>query len=137
MIIFTDISDFSFPFSIFPSEWLKGLILSENKKLGNLSYIAVTIEKIWEINRQFLNHDYPTDIITFDQVRGKSIHGEIFFCPEVILQNSEDFEVSYSSEYARVLAHGALHLCGYKDKTPEEQDIMRAKENQYLQLLNL
>jgi len=112
--------------------WMENIILSEGKKLGTINYIFCDDEYLLKINQDFLQHDYYTDIITFDKVRGKSISGEIFISLQRIKENAEIFQKPYEQERRRVMAHGILHLCGYKDKTPEEQEIMRSKENFYL-----
>ncbi len=113
-------------------EWMENIILSEGKKLGTINYIFCDDEYLLKINQDFLQHDYYTDIITFDKVRGKSISGEIFISLQRVKENAEIFQKPYEQERRRVMAHGILHLCGYKDKTPEEQEIMRSKENFYL-----
>lgn len=112
--------------------WMENIILSEGKKLGTINYIFCDDEYLLKINQDFLQHDYYTDIITFDKVRGKSISGEIFISLQRVKENAEIFQKPYEQERRRVMAHGILHLCGYKDKTPEEQEIMRSKENFYL-----
>ena len=113
-------------------EWLENIIQCEEKKLGTINYIFCDDEYLLKINQDFLQHDYYTDIITFDKVRGKSISGEIFISLQRVKENAEIFQKPYEQERRRVMAHGILHLCGYKDKTPEEQEIMRSKENFYL-----
>jgi rRNA maturation RNase YbeY len=85
-----------------------------------------------EINRQYLDHDYYTDIITFDYCKGKIISGDIFLSLQRVLDNASMLETKQEEELNRVLAHGILHLCGYKDKTEEEQKIMRSKEDYYI-----
>ena len=114
------------------AEWAENIIISEQKKPGKISYIFCDDEHLLEINRTYLDHDYYTDIITFDYVKGKTIAGDIF----VSLQRISDKAVTLSSdienELLRVVAHGILHLCGFKDKTEEEIKEMRAKEDFYL-----
>ena len=87
------------------------------------------------MNRDFLQHDYYTDIITFDYVKGKTISGDIFVSLQRIIDNANQHNKSFENELHRVLAHGLLHLCGYKDKTEEEEKLMRYKEDYYLKLL--
>ena len=113
-------------------EWLENIIQCEEKKIGTINYIFCDDEYLLKINQDFLQHDYYTDIITFDKVRGKSISGEIFISLQRVKENAEIFQKPYEQERRRVMAHGILHLCGYKDKTLEEQAIMRSKENFYL-----
>ena len=104
------------------------------KKPGEINYIFCDDEYLLKINQDFLDHDYYTDIITFDQVRGKTISGEIFVSLQRIKDNASLISKNYEEEKKRVIAHGVLHLCGYKDKTEEQQKIMRAKEDFYLSL---
>lgn len=114
--------------------WIENIIISEEKKLGEINYIFCDDEYLLKINQDFLDHDYYTDIITFDQVRGKTISGEIFVSLQRIKDNASLISKNYEEEKKRVIAHGILHLCGYKDKTEEEQKTMRAKEDFYLSL---
>lgn len=114
--------------------WIENIIISEGKKLGEINYIFCDDEYLLKINLDFLDHDYYTDIITFDQVRGKTISGEIFVSLQRIKDNASLISKNYEEEKKRVIAHGILHLCGYKDKTEEEQKTMRAKEDFYLSL---
>ena len=115
-------------------DWLINLITNEGKKAGEINYIFCDDEYLLKINQDFLDHDYYTDIITFDQVRGKTISGEIFVSLQRIKDNASLISKNYEEEKKRVIAHGILHLCGYKDKTEEEQKTMRAKEDFYLSL---
>ena len=116
------------------SEWLKKLVTAENKKLGKINYIFVTDEGLLKVNQDFLNHDYYTDIITFDYVKGKTISADIFVSLPRISENALEHSRDFESELHRVLAHGLLHLCGYKDKTEDEQNEMTVKEDFYLNL---
>ena len=113
-------------------KWLLSLITSEHKKPGEINYIFCDDEYLLRVNKDFLNHDYYTDIITFDYVKGKTISGDIFVSLPRILDNASTLSQNFESEFNRVLAHGILHLCGYKDKTEEEQTQMRAKEDFYI-----
>jgi probable rRNA maturation factor len=112
-------------------KWLEDLILSEEKKLGEINYIFCDDEYLLKVNQDYLQHDYYTDIITFDYVKGKTISGEIFVSLQRISDNASTLSRNYEEELRRVLAHGILHLCGYKDKTEEEEQ-MRGKEDHYL-----
>lgn len=114
------------------SIWLEDLILSENKKPGDINYIFCDDEYLLKVNQDYLDHDYYTDIITFDYVKGKIISGDIFVSLPRILDNASTLSQNFESEFNRVLAHGILHLCGYKDKTEEEKSQMRAKEDFYI-----
>ena len=114
--------------------WLERLVLSENKKLGEINYIFSDDEHLLQVNRDFLKHDYYTDIITFDYVKGKTISADIFVSLPRILENASTLFKEFNSELLRVLAHGILHLCGYRDKTEDEIFTMRQKEDFYLSI---
>ncbi|WP_374445718.1 rRNA maturation RNase YbeY [Epilithonimonas sp.] len=114
------------------SKWLEHLITTENKKPGEINYIFCDDEYLLKVNQDYLDHDYYTDIITFDYVKGKTISGDIFVSLPRILDNASTLSQDFEKEFNRVLAHGILHLCGYKDKTEEEQIQMRAKEDFYI-----
>ena len=116
------------------TEWLEKLIIHENKKLGKINYIFVTDDGLLKVNQDFLNHDYYTDIITFDYVKGKTISADIFVSLPRISENAITHSKDFTTELHRVLAHGLLHLCGYKDKTDEENKEMRNKEDFYLNI---
>ena len=114
--------------------WLKELIISEDKKPGEINYIFCDDDHLLQVNKDFLNHDYYTDVITFDYVKGKTISADIFVSLPRILDNSSTLSNTFNSELLRVLAHGVLHLCGYKDKKDEEISEMRQKEDYYLSI---
>ncbi len=118
------------------SGWLLELIKSEGFKAGRINYIFCDDEYLLKVNREYLNHDYYTDVITFDYVKGKTVSGDIFVSLPRISENADSLDLSFITELHRVLAHGILHLCGYKDKTAPEADQMRYKEEFYLELLN-
>ena len=115
-------------------DWLQNLISSENKKLGEINYIFCDDEHLLQVNRDFLQHDYYTDVITFDYVKGKTISADIFVSLPRISDNAKSLSKDFNSELLRVLAHGVLHLCGYKDKTEDEILEMRSKEDYYLSI---
>lgn len=114
------------------TKWLEDIILSEEKKIGDINYIFCDDEYLLKINQDYLQHDYYTDIITFDYVKGKTISGEIFVSLQRISDNASTLSKNYEEELRRVLAHGILHLSGYKDKTEDEEQLMRRKEDFYL-----
>lgn len=114
------------------SNRLENIILSEGKKPGEINYIFCDDEYLLQVNREYLKHDYYTDVITFDYVKGKTISGDIFVSLPRIFDNAQILSKDFESEFFRVLAHGLLHLCGYKDKTDEEIAEMRSKEDYYL-----
>lgn len=114
------------------SVWLENIILDEDKKLGKIQYIFCDDEYLLQVNKDHLQHDYYTDVITFDYVKGKKISGDIFVSLQRIEDNAASLSTNKEEELRRVLAHGILHLCGYKDKTDSEQLLMTEKENFYL-----
>ena len=114
------------------SNRLENIIFSEGKKPGEINYIFCDDEYLLQVNREYLKHDYYTDVITFDYVKGKTISGDIFVSLPRIFDNAQTLSKDFESEFFRVLAHGLLHLCGYKDKTEEEIAEMRSKEDYYL-----
>jgi metalloprotein, YbeY/UPF0054 family len=116
------------------SQWIKHVIQREEKCIGNIVYIFCNDDHIIEINRQYLQHDFYTDIITFDYTIGDKLSGEIYISLETVKTNAEKFHTEYEEELRRVLIHGILHLCGYNDKTKAEQKIMRHKEDLSLDL---
>ena len=115
--------------------WVKAVATSYGKKTGDISYIFCSDEKILEVNRQYLQHDYYTDIITFDYTSGSKIAGDLFISLDTVRTNAEQFAVSYEEELHRTIIHGILHLCGINDKGPGEREIMEAAENRALDLL--
>lgn len=117
-------------------EWLNSVILNEAKTAGELNFVFVDDKKIIQINRDFLKHDFFTDIITFPtSVNDTIISGEIYVSVERIIENSKTIKVSFGNEFARVLVHGILHLLGYNDHTDAEIELIRSKEDYYLHLL--
>ena len=116
--------------------WIIEVAHEHGKIVGSLNYIFCNDEKIIEVNRQFLNHDYFTDIITFDNTRGKMISGDMFISLDTILTNAEKVGEPYERELYRVIVHGVLHLCGINDKGPGEREIMEAHENAALSILS-
>ena len=116
--------------------WLESLIINEQKKIGKINYVFCDDEYLLKVNKDFLQHDYYTDIITFDYVKGKTISGDIFVSLQRISENAAHLSKAFNEELHRVLAHGLLHLCGYKDKSESEAYEMRNKENFYLAQLS-
>ena len=116
--------------------WIKKVAELYGFKLGDICYIFCDDEQILETNRQFLQHDYYTDIITFDYVENNILSGDMFISVDTVLSNSALFNVSYIDELHRVVIHGILHLCGLKDKSPEDEKKMRKAENQALSILS-
>lgn len=119
------------------SSWISNVISSENKKEGDINYIFCDDEYILEINKQYLDHDYYTDIISFDYSVGNELHGDIFISIERVRENAIEFKVTFDEELKRVLVHGVLHYCGYKDKTEEEELLMRSKEDEKIKMFHV
>ncbi|WP_353169799.1 rRNA maturation RNase YbeY [Flavobacterium sp.] len=137
MISFNYESDFILEQEPVYSSWIENIILSENKTLGEISYIFCDDAYLHNINMQYLNHDTLTDIISFDYTEGDIISGDIFISIERVKDNAIDFNVSFEEELKRVLAHGILHYCGYKDKTDTNVALMRAKEEEKIKLFHV
>jgi len=102
-----------------------------------VSFIFCDDEYLLDINKRFLNHDYYTDIISFDNTMGTEINGDIFISIERVKDNASEFSVTFVEELHRVIIHGVLHFCGYKDKSDSEEKEMRAKENEKLRLFHV
>jgi rRNA maturation RNase YbeY len=117
------------------NKWVTSVAKSYGKKIGEIAYIFCSEKQILEVNKQYLQHDYYTDIITFDYSENNIISGDIFVCTDIIKSNSEKFSVIYSEELHRVLIHGILHLCGIDDKGLNEREIMEINENKALSIL--
>ena len=117
--------------------WVSGVITSEGFKEDEINYIFCDDNYLHKLNVEFLSHDTLTDIISFEYSIGKNLQGDIFISIERVRDNAQDFEVSFESEINRVIVHGILHYCGYKDKSEEDANIMRSKENFYLEQLVL
>lgn len=115
-------------------DWLSQVAQSHSRILHELVYVFCDDEKILDVNRQFLNHDYYTDIITFDYCRGKLLRGDIYISLDTVRTNAEGLGCSYDVELKRVISHGLLHLCGIDDKGPGEREIMESHENEALAL---
>ena len=137
MISFNYEIDFELPNESQISKWLSNVILSENKKEGDINYIFCDDEYLLEINQQYLDHDTLTDIISFDYCVGNELHGDIFISIERVRENASDFDVKFEEELLRVMAHGVLHYCGYKDKSEEDELMMRQKEEDKIQLFHV
>jgi len=137
MAILYEAVDISFP-KIKRNEmksWIKRVITHFNKKIGNIVYIFCSDKEILRINKIYLNHDYYTDIITFDYSEGDKLAGDLFISLETVKSNSVKFNTGFDEELHRVMIHGILHLCGFNDKTPEEKDNMRKREDEALELI--
>ncbi len=117
-------------------QWIKRVVESYGFKAGSLSYVFCSDDKILEVNRQFLQHDYYTDIITFDYGEGGKVCGDMYISVDTVRTNAEQYAPSFEREMRRVIIHGVLHLCGLKDKAPEDEKKMRAAEEEALAMLD-
>ena len=137
MIYFNYENDFVLENEEVISSWLEDVILSEDKKLGEINYIFCDDEYLHKINLEYLSHDTLTDIISFDYSMGNELHGDIFVSIERVTENAVDFKTDFNEELKRVLVHGVLHYCGYKDKSEQEEVIMRLKEDEKIQMFHV
>lgn len=129
MILFHIQTKIKIPNKSLYKKWIKNLALQLGKRVGELNFIFCSDESLLELNQQYLQHDTLTDVITFDYSEEDFIQGDIFISTERVQDNAKDFDVDFNTELRRVIAHGVLHLCGYKDKTKVDSKIMREKEN--------
>lgn len=113
-------------------KWITNTIKEESRNEGEINYIFCSDNYLHKLNVDFLNHDTLTDIISFDYSVGKELHGEIYISIERVQENALNFKVSFKEEIARVIIHGILHYCGYKDKSVDDKMLMRSKEDYYL-----
>ena len=119
------------------SDWISQVILTENKSGGEINYIFCNDDYLLEINQQYLNHDTLTDVISFDYSLGNELSGDIFISTERVQENAREYKVTFQEELNRVLVHGILHFCGYKDKTEDDEKIMRTKEDEKLKMFHV
>ena len=118
-------------------KWISSVISSEGKKEGDINYIFCNDEYLLEINQKYLDHDTLTDIISFDYTVGNELHGDVFISIERVRENAADFNVDFMVELRRVMAHGVLHYCGYKDKSESDEIVMRSKEDEKMQMFHV
>lgn len=116
------------------TDWIRRVASGYGKKCGDIAYIFCSDEKILEVNQTYLQHDYYTDVITFDYTEGDKISGDIFISVDTVRSNAEQFGTDYDEELHRIIIHGILHLCGINDKGPGEREIMTRHENEALKL---
>ena len=119
------------------SDWISRVVESERLNIGKLDYIFCDDTKLLAINQEYLGHDTYTDIITFDYTDGDVVSGDIFISIDRVRDNANHFEVSFQNELLRVMSHGVLHLAGYGDKTSEETQIMRSKEEEKINMFHV
>lgn len=116
------------------TDWICRVASGYGKKCGDIAYIFCSDEKILEVNKAYLQHDYYTDVITFDYTEGDKIGGDIFISVDTVRSNAEQFGTDYDEELHRIIIHGVLHLCGINDKGPGEREMMTRHENEALKL---
>ena len=117
--------------------WIKDVAATYGRKVGEIGYMFVNDEKILEVNREYLGHDYYTDIITFDYDEGDRINGDLVISLDTVETNARQFGKSYDDELHRVIIHGILHLCGINDKGPGEREVMEAAEDKALAMISV
>jgi len=137
MINFNYESDFTLENEEAIATWLSAVIVSENKTEGEINYIFCDDEYLHKINLEYLNHDTLTDIISFDYTMGNEISGDVFVSVERVIDNAKDYNTSFNDELKRVLVHGVLHYCGFKDKSQTDEFLMRNKEDEKLLMLHV
>ncbi|PKD21599.1 rRNA maturation factor [Salegentibacter salinarum] len=117
--------------------WIREIIESEKKELGEINYIFCDDHYLYKINLKFLDHDTYTDIISFDNSEGNELNGDIFISTDRVTENAKEYNVDFSEELKRVMSHGILHLCGYGDKSESEAKEMRQKEDEKIALFHV
>ena len=137
MISFNYELDFKLEDETSYSDWLSKVISSETKKEGEINYIFCDDDYLLEINQQYLDHDTLTDIISFDYSIGNELHGDVFISIERVIENAVEFNVDFADELKRVVVHGVLHYCGYKDKSEEDEKLMRQKEEEKMKMFHV
>ncbi|MFK7049664.1 Endoribonuclease YbeY [Flavobacterium columnare] len=119
------------------TKWIEAVIKSENKELNEINYIFCNDDYLLEINKQYLEHDYYTDIISFDYTEEDVVSGDIFISIERVKENAIDLNTPFDEELKRVIIHGVLHYCGYKDKSAKEEEMMRLKEDEKIKMFHV
>lgn len=137
MISFNYETDFELENEAQYEDWISRIIESEGFNEGEINYIFCDDEYLHKINVEYLDHDTLTDIISFDYTVGNVLQGDIFVSVERVKDNANDFNVSFEEELKRVLSHGVLHYCGYKDKSPKDEALMRSKEEEKMQMFHV
>jgi len=137
IINFYSENDFDFQEEKSFDTWIRKVISSEEKKLGEINYIFCDDHYLYKINLKFLEHDTYTDIISFDNSEGDELNGDIFISTDRVTENAKEYNVDFSEELKRVIIHGILHLCGYGDKTESEAALMRQKEDEKIALFHV
>lgn len=137
MISFNYETDFKLDNETQYEDWISRIIESEGFDEGEINYIFCDDDYLHKINVEYLDHDTLTDIISFDYTVGNILQGDIFVSVERVKDNANDFNVPFDDELKRVLSHGVLHYCGYKDKSPKDEALMRSKEEEKMQMFHV
>lgn len=137
MISFNYELDFKLEDESLYSDWISKVISSEMKDEGEINYIFCDDDYLLQINQQYLDHDTLTDIISFDYSEGNNLQGDIFISIDRVRENAIDFKVDFNEELKRVMAHGVLHYCGYKDKNEADELLMRQKEEEKMKMFHV
>ena len=137
MISFNYELDFKLEDETIYSDWISKVISSENRDEGEINYIFCDDNYLIELNQQYLDHDTLTDVISFDYSEGNELHGDVFISIERVRDNAADFNVAFDEELKRVLVHGVLHYCGYKDKSEDDEKLMRQKEEEKMKMFHV
>ncbi len=137
IINFYSENDFEFQDEKSFDTWIRKVISSEEKQLGEINYIFCDDHYLYKINLKFLDHDTYTDIISFDNSEGDELNGDIFISTDRVTENAKEYNVDFSEELKRVIIHGILHFCGYGDKTESEAALMRQKEDEKIALFHV
>jgi len=135
LISFQDILPVDINKTFFYEKWIEEVVIHEGFQLGDISIILCSDEYLLTINKEYLSHDYYTDIITFDYTENNVISGDLFISGDRVEENAKEYNISFLHELNRVIIHGVLHLCGYKDKTIGEKQEMRNKEDEMLSFI--
>ncbi len=137
MISFNYENDFELGNEEAYADWISRVILSENKKEGDINFIFCDDEYLHKLNVEYLEHDTLTDVISFDYSMGNELHGDVFISTERVAENAVDFNVTFEQEIKRVIIHGVLHYCGYKDKSDADEALMRTKEEEKIKMFHV
>lgn len=137
MINFNYETDFELGDEMSFSNWISAIIFSEEREEGEINFIFCDDDYLHKINLEYLQHDTLTDIISFDYCEGNFLHGDVFISVERVAENAKEFNVSFENELKRVMAHGILHYCGYKDKSNDDEVLMRQKENEKIEMFHV
>jgi len=137
MISFNYETDFTLDNESIYEDWISRIVDSEGFELGEINYIFCDDEYLHKINVEYLNHDTLTDIISFDYSVGNILQGDVFISTERVADNAKDFNVVFDDELKRVMSHGVLHYCGYKDKSAADEALMRSKEDEKIAMFHV